>query len=576
MSAKLTNLMQKTKIFSWRVVLVWTLVLMPLCATGDNVDDLLERFDRSADVQVANRLFEQFLHAQVTEQPMTFMAKTNPDTLRLQVWYWSAEYFYASQQYPKAVEYGRKALPLYKKGNDRVGESDCLNLLAIAFIRLADYDQAADYAKQCYEIDRRRGDPDAMSSTLNTLAGIYMAAKRPAEAEKFVLRGIEECKKADNPKRLAVLHGMASEVYHAMGKETDALKYAETAYQMEVKLGRKDKVAVRQTQMATALLWLKRVPEAKAALEKALPQLRADNNMQSLGIACNQMGGVMMAEKKEGEAVRYYREAAEIFLKLKDHYNECHARLGLYNALKTTNPKAAFAEMDRYRELKDSIYDHEAIDALSRYDAQYKNNELREAHEAERASKYRMGWVALAIVVGLLLLAATIWMIMRRRHHQQQKVNRELSADINELREQYQQLHLQYDNAMFTRQEGQDNDLKPADRDFLKQAVALVNEQIDQGQVDVASVVEHMNMSPFQFRQRLVAVTGQTPQAFFQMIRMRRARHLLDNHSELNIAQVAVLCAYNETPNFTRAFKKVFGVTPTQYVERRSKKQTGA
>ena len=568
--------MQKTKIFSWRVVLVWTLVLMPLCASGDNVDDLLERFDRSADVQVANRLFEQFLHAQVTEQPMTFTAKTNPDTLRLQVWYWSAEYFYASQQYPKAVEYGRKALPLYKKGNDRVGESDCLNLLAIAFIRLADYDQAADYAKQCYKIDRRRGDPDAMSSTLNTLAGIYMAAKRPAEAEKFVLRGIEECKKADNPKRLAVLHGMASEVYHAMGKETDALKYAETAYQMEVKLGRKDKVAVRQTQMATALLWLKRVPEAKAALEKALPQLRADNNMQSLGIACNQMGGVMMAEKKEGEAVRYYREAAEIFLKLKDHYNECHARLGLYNALKTTNPKAAFAEMDRYRELKDSIYDHEAIDALSRYDAQYKNNELREAHEAERASKYRMGWVALAIVVGLLLLAATIWMIMRRRHHQQQKVNRELSADINELREQYQQLHLQYDNAMFTRQEGQDNDLKPADRDFLKQAVALVNEQIDQGQVDVASVVEHMNMSPFQFRQRLVAVTGQTPQAFFQMIRMRRARHLLDNHSELNIAQVAVLCAYNETPNFTRAFKKVFGVTPTQYVERRSKKQTGS
>ena len=563
--------MQKIQRLLWRTAFLCVSMLVPVCAAGDRVDDLLERFDRSNDLQVANQLFEQLLHAQVTEQPIVFTSKTPADTLREQVWYWVAEYYYAKQQYPKAVEYGGKALPLYKKGGDRVGESDCLNLMAISYIRLSDYKQAATYAKQCYEIDRRRGDPDAMSSTLNTLAAIYMAAKCPAEAEKYVLKGIEESMKVDNPKRLAVLNGMASEVYHAMGREADALKYAETAYQMEVKLGRKDKIAVRQTQMATALLWLKRIPEAKAALQKAMPQLRADNNVQSLGIACNQMGSVMMAEKKPAEAVRYFREAAEIFLKLSDPYNESYARQGLYNALKTTDPKAALAEMERYRELKDSIYDREAIDALSRYDAQYKNGELREAQEAERASKHRIGWTALVVAVVLLLLAATIWILMRRRHRQQQEVNRELIADIDELREQYKQLHMQYDNAMFTRQEGQTDELRPADREFLKQAVGLVNEQIDQGQVDVSSVVERLNMSPFQFRQRLVAVTGQTPQAFFQMIRMRRARHLLDNHSELNIAQVAALCAYNETPNFTRAFKKVFGVTPTQYVERRAK-----
>ena len=49
---------------------------------------------------------------------------------------------------------------------------------------------------------------------------------------------------------------------------------------------------------------------------------------------------------------------------------------------------------------------------------------------------------------------------------------------------------------------------------------------------------------------------------------MRRARHLLDTHPELNISEVATLCAYKDTPNFTRAFKKTFGLTPTQYLER--------
>ena len=39
------------------------------------------------------------------------------------------------------------------------GESDCLNLLAIVFIRLADYNSAAKYAKLCYAIDEKSGDP---------------------------------------------------------------------------------------------------------------------------------------------------------------------------------------------------------------------------------------------------------------------------------------------------------------------------------------------------------------------------------------------------------------------------------
>ena len=78
-----------------------------------------------------------------------------------------------------------------------------------------------------------------------------------------------------------------------------------------------------------------------------------------------------------------------------------------------------------------------------------------------------------------------------------------------------------------------------------------------------------MNMSLFQFRQRLSGVVGETPQNFIAMIRMRRARYLLDNRPELNINEVAQLCAYNDTPNFSRAFKKTFGITPTQYLEKK-------
>ena len=110
--------------------------------------------------------------------------------------------------------------------------------------------------------------------------------------------------------------------------------------------------------------------------------------------------------------------------------------------------------------------------------------------------------------------------------------------------------------------------VKPADRELMEQIVNIINELLSQGQADAATVAERLNMSPFQLRQRLTALTGETPQSFIQTIRMRRARHLLDNNPELNITEVSFLCGYNDTANFTRAFKKSFGLTPTQYQEK--------
>ena len=75
-----------------------------------------------------------------------------------------------------------------------------------------------------------------------------------------------------------------------------------------------------------------------------------------------------------------------------------------------------------------------------------------------------------------------------------------------------------------------------------------------------------MGMSLYQFRQRLTCVTGEKPQDFITTLRMKRAQHLLEHHPELNVAEVAALCAYNDTSNFTRAFKKFYGKTPTQFV----------
>ena len=140
------------------ILMLLLLSLNMMAAKGD-FEQLLQQFEKTEQVQDANKLFRLLNDEEFTEKLIQFNDKAPKDSLRQQVWYWSAEYLYDQQQYRRAVEYGEKALPLLKGCQE---ESDCLNLLAVIFIRLADYTSAAKYAKLCYALDEKSGDPTKM------------------------------------------------------------------------------------------------------------------------------------------------------------------------------------------------------------------------------------------------------------------------------------------------------------------------------------------------------------------------------------------------------------------------------
>ena len=541
------------------------LLLLP-CTVGAAEGDfmrLLGQFEKTARAAEANRLFALLHEEEFTDSLIRFDGSVHADSLRSQVWYWSAEYLYSRQQYKEAAEYGEKALPLLK---GKAGESDCLNLLAVIFIRLTDYTSAARYAKLCYALDEKSGDPDMMSSSLNTLAAIYMGANQPKEAEKYILKALEAVEKAANPSRKAVLLGMASEIYHAIGDDKKSLPYAEESYQLEKQLGHADKAVLRLSQKASALIGLHDYKQAEQILRSAIPQLRAMGDQHSLAIADNKMGMALLCQKRETEAVPFYLEAAQILQKMGDMANEMHARRGLYESLWNTQPDSAKMELNRFNDLKDSLYTNASAESLARYSAEFDNDWLQKEREAERSAKHRIAGIAIGVILLLTLLAAAIWWVMSRRHKRQAKINEQLTANIGELREKYRQLSLEYNQAMAEqRAQEQTGQLNDADREFLDKTINHINNMMLNGQVDADSVAKAMGMSLYQFRQRLTSVTGEKPQDFITTLRMKRAQHLLEHHPELNVAEVAALCAYNDTPNFTRAFKKFYGKTPTQF-----------
>lgn len=532
-------------------------------------DDALAHFEKANTAANANAVFKILNEEEFADEPLVAGKDTPADSLRMQVWYWAGEWYHDQQDYQKATEYAEKALPLCKAGGNRQIEGDCLNLLSVIHIRLSDYEKAADYAQQCYKIDQQSGDPDKISSSLNTLAAIYLGANQPGEAEKYVLKGIEMAGKANNSQRMATLHGMASDIYHAKGEDEKALGYIEKAYELDKQDGREGKAAMRLAQKASVLLGLHQYADAEEVLNEAIPQFKSNGDMQSLAIASNKMGMALLCQDKKEEAANYYSTAADLCQQLHDTYNEIHARRGLYESLWELRPDEAKIHLNRFNDLKDSLYSNASAESLARYNAEFENDTLAlEKHNEHRGKLWAIGIAAILAVGGLLL-----WHIMRRRQSRQTAINEKLTTDINDLHEKYRQLNKQYDNALQTTpgKEQDSEELTISDREFIERSVNAINSLINDGKLDAKSVAEKMNLSLFQFRQRITAITGETAQSFIQTIRMSRARHLLDNNPELNITEIALMCAYNDAPNFTRAFKNTFGITPTQYLEKKHK-----
>ena len=533
------------------------------CYADNQAIALLKAFDQSMTVKDANAFFAQLDKEGFTDSIIVLSEVTPADTLRQQVWYWAAEYYYDQQDYDKAREMGLKALPLCQTGGNRIIEGDCLNLLSLIFIRQGNFNEAVRYGKLCNELDMKSGNKDNIASSLNTLAGIYMSMRQPNEAEKYVLKGIRYAQEAGDPQRQAVLFGMASEVYHHLEQEDKALDYATHAYQLEKQLGRQDKMAVRQAQRAAALISLKRFGEAKRALQEAIPGLRQSDNRHSLGIACNQMGQLMHNEKNDSAAVRYFNEALTIFIEQHDIYNESYSRKGLYAALRTTNPALAMEHNDRYNELRDSLYDEKTGSLLSKYAAEYGYGEL----QAENAAMQHTQRLYIIIgVVGILLLLALLAFGMWRSRRDRRRIQ-ELIREISQLQERPVDA---VDRQEETEQDDSQDTVETteADRQFLFRLIEVVNAGLPTGHYGVEEVASEMNMSVQTFRRRLLSVTGESPKAFISAIQMELAAKLLTNSPDMPISQVANRCGYDEATSFNRIFRKAYGMTPTQYREK--------
>lgn len=97
----------------------------------------------------------------------------------------------------------------------------------------------------------------------------------------------------------------------------------------------------------------------------------------------------------------------------------------------------------------------------------------------------------------------------------------------------------------------------------INQVMDYIENNIDQP-LDLNSIAQIANFSPFHFHRIFTFLIGETPSDFIQRLRIERAATLIWN-GDMTITEIAYDCGFSSVSLFSRTFRKYFGLTAREF-----------
>lgn len=102
------------------------------------------------------------------------------------------------------------------------------------------------------------------------------------------------------------------------------------------------------------------------------------------------------------------------------------------------------------------------------------------------------------------------------------------------------------------------------DEEFLKKAVAIIEEYLSDFNFDINTFAERLHMSKSSLYRKMKTMTGLSPVEFIRNIKLKHACQMLKDVS-MSISEVAYSSGFSDPKYFTTCFKTEFGMTPRDY-----------
>lgn len=108
------------------------------------------------------------------------------------------------------------------------------------------------------------------------------------------------------------------------------------------------------------------------------------------------------------------------------------------------------------------------------------------------------------------------------------------------------------------------NALSGQDRKFMDELYLLMEKRAAEMELNVGIIAHDLLISQSKFTYKLKELTGDTPGIFFRKYKLNKAAQLL-REGKYNVSEIATMTGFGTAAHFSVAFKKQFGVSPSEY-----------
>ena len=105
---------------------------------------------------------------------------------------------------------------------------------------------------------------------------------------------------------------------------------------------------------------------------------------------------------------------------------------------------------------------------------------------------------------------------------------------------------------------------------LMDRIMKCINENLQDPDFNVEKLTEKVGISRAQLHRKMKEITGISTGDFIRNLRLEQAARLI-REKKINVTQVAYAVGFNNQTHFSTVFKKHYGMTPTEYIERGEK-----
>ena len=143
----------------------------------------------------------------------------------------------------------------------------------------------------------------------------------------------------------------------------------------------------------------------------------------------------------------------------------------------------------------------------------------------------------------------------------------ELHVLVDNLIDNVRRLRGKFTGAQRQEERMENVEVKGNDDALMDRIMRHINENMSNPDFNVERLTEEVGISRAQLHRKMKEITGISAGEFIRNLRLEQAARLI-SEGKINVTQVAFSVGFTNQTHFSTAFKKHYGMTPTEYAER--------